>query len=251
METAESANIGNTQRIRYMEVRNALLEDINSGRITDGQKIASEQELCERFKVSRITIRKAVEGLAREGLLEKQPGRGTYARISGMEPSLMSLGGFQTASRFRTGPRRKILEKWFGELSADDSALLGLEPASPAAFLRRLLCDGDVPLAIDATVYPESILHDFLNGVDETTSTFEHMRHEYGRNPSGSHGTLLIGFATAEEADLLQIPMNEPVIRLEKIIGDQDGTPIAVSRLAANPIRVHFVFDAGVPLVHI
>lgn len=245
-QTPDSAD--GIHRSRYVEIRNAILEDIHSGRITDGQKIASESALCERFGVSRITVRRAMEELAREGAVEKRPGIGTFARVSGLEPSLMSLGGFATATRFRDGPRRIILGSWDAEMDTADRIALGLPEGATAGHLHRILADGDMPLALDLTVYPHDVLPGFLDLVDEDVSTYLLMREHFGHRPSGTQGQLKMGFATSDEASLLKLPLNEAVLRIDKVVGDQDGHPIALSKLVVHPLRVHLRFDAGVPL---
>lgn len=62
----------------HVQVRETLAQRIATGVYQVGQMIPSEHELCESFKVSRITIRQALGALATEGLLERHPGRGTF-----------------------------------------------------------------------------------------------------------------------------------------------------------------------------
>lgn len=65
---------------RYLQIKEYLLDEINSGRIGRDEKLPSEKELCELFSVSRITVRKALEGLEESGLLYRVPGRGTFVK---------------------------------------------------------------------------------------------------------------------------------------------------------------------------
>lgn len=66
---------------RYIQIKEYLLEEINSGRIGINERLPSEKELCETFSVSRITVRKALEGLEESGLLYRVPGRGTFVSV--------------------------------------------------------------------------------------------------------------------------------------------------------------------------
>ena len=54
---------------RYIQIKEYLLEEINSGRIGINERLPSEKELCETFSVSRITVRKALEGLEESGCI--------------------------------------------------------------------------------------------------------------------------------------------------------------------------------------
>lgn len=66
--------------IKYRAVRDKIAADIESGKYALGERLPSEKELAENFGVSIITIRQAVELLAREGYVEKVQGSGTFVR---------------------------------------------------------------------------------------------------------------------------------------------------------------------------
>lgn len=59
------------------QIREQLLDEIRSGRIAPGERLPSERTLAERYGVSRVTVREALQGLAVEGIVERNPGRGT------------------------------------------------------------------------------------------------------------------------------------------------------------------------------
>src|ERR1700751_5289679 len=64
------------------EVREGLLQDLPSGKLAPGAKLANENELAEQFAVSRSTIREAVRGLMDAGYLARRHGSGTYVTSS-------------------------------------------------------------------------------------------------------------------------------------------------------------------------
>lgn len=66
--------------IKYREVREKIAREIESGRYALGERLPSEKDLAAKYGVSIITIRQAVELLAREGYLEKVQGSGTFVR---------------------------------------------------------------------------------------------------------------------------------------------------------------------------
>jgi len=228
-----------------MEVRNALLEEMRGGSIHDGEKIPTEPELCARFGVSRITVRRAVKELVSEGALEKRHGVGTFARVSGFAPSLMSLGGFGAARNLRSQARRKVVRAENRQLSKEEAATLNLRTGAEAVFLMRVLLDGELPLAIDRTLYPTEGLPGFLEDFEEEQSTFQYLADKYGRQPSSSEGTLKIGYATAHEAELLGLGGNEALIRVTKMVKDQHEVPLLISRLALHPVRTNLSFAAS------
>ncbi|HYF95296.1 MAG TPA: GntR family transcriptional regulator [Symbiobacteriaceae bacterium] len=78
----------------YTQIKQHLEEEIRSGRLRPGERIPSEAELAQQFKVSRITSKQALVLLAREGLVFRIPGKGSYVSEEVAEP--------------RTGPRRTL-----------------------------------------------------------------------------------------------------------------------------------------------
>lgn len=73
----------------YEQLREYFLRDIQSGKLLPGDKISPEHELADRFRVSRTTIRRALHGLEKEGMILRFPGKGTFIRggSSSVEPS--------------------------------------------------------------------------------------------------------------------------------------------------------------------
>jgi DNA-binding GntR family transcriptional regulator len=68
---------GSAQRARYLEVAEQLLGEIEAGRYEVGSKLPTEAELCDRFGVSRSTIRQALGEIEHAGLVERRQGSGT------------------------------------------------------------------------------------------------------------------------------------------------------------------------------
>ncbi|MBI4254758.1 MAG: GntR family transcriptional regulator, partial [Candidatus Rokubacteria bacterium] len=64
---------------RYLQIADAIRHDLKG----EGERIPSEHALCRRFKVSRPTIRQALDVLVEEGLLYRHAGRGTFSTPSG------------------------------------------------------------------------------------------------------------------------------------------------------------------------
>ncbi len=79
---------------KYLQVREAVLEMIREEGLTTGSLLPSEGELCERFRVSRGTIRRAFDDLTRDGHVSRESGRGTFVAAPRMERPLPELTSF-------------------------------------------------------------------------------------------------------------------------------------------------------------
>ena len=72
--------------LKYQEIRERIRHEIESERYLPDSRLPSENELCQKFKVSRMTIRKALENLRAEGYLYKKQGIGTFIRSANPDP---------------------------------------------------------------------------------------------------------------------------------------------------------------------
>ena len=96
----------------YERVESVLAGDIADGSLPPGTQLPSEDGLVERFKVSRTTVRKAIQNLVEHGLVEVRRGKGTFVTQPTITQELTELTGFvedmQAAGRT---PTARLLDK--------------------------------------------------------------------------------------------------------------------------------------------
>ena len=78
----------------YLQVKNHIQRQIEEGRYADGDKLPSERQLCELFSVSRIPVRKALEMLEAEGLIQSFQGKGSFVKAPKMKSNLVHIQTF-------------------------------------------------------------------------------------------------------------------------------------------------------------
>src|ERR1041385_6034446 len=78
----------------YLQLKNALVADIDSGHYKPHERLMSERELGQKFKVSRMTVRQALTEMIRDGILYTQVGKGTYVNEAKIKQELQALTGF-------------------------------------------------------------------------------------------------------------------------------------------------------------
>ncbi|HWS51684.1 MAG TPA: GntR family transcriptional regulator, partial [Microbacterium sp.] len=78
----------------HEQIRTLLMHEIEDGAYGESGKLPPEPELCARFGVSRITVRRAVADLEEIGLVHRQQGRGTFVTPARDVLGTMSVGGF-------------------------------------------------------------------------------------------------------------------------------------------------------------
>lgn len=147
----------------------ALREQIRRSVYREGEPIPSEDQLCQSFGVSRITVRRAVADLVEEGCLEKRLGRGTFVRQSAAKPR--SRGGSTfTESLAKRAKQTKVAVLEVSRRSPPPHAAtaMGLAEDAQVVYASRLRSISGVPLLfVDSWVMPEyadAITGDALEG---------------------------------------------------------------------------------------
>lgn len=140
--------------LAYLELREALQRQIDSGALAPGQPLPGERELAERHGVSRVTVRKAIEGLVADGLLVQKQGSGTFVGTR-IERPFSHLTSFSDELRARgLEPRTETLSGESGPATPDEAMALNLAPGARVIRLRRLRFGGDQPLALERSTLP-------------------------------------------------------------------------------------------------
>ncbi len=96
----------------YFQIQRALRENIHSGELSEGDALASEEELARTYQVSRTTVRQALHGLKTSGYACSQKGRGTFVTRPKLEKNIMHLMGFTEDMKQRgMVPSSRVLEQ--------------------------------------------------------------------------------------------------------------------------------------------
>ena len=208
---------------RYREIADYLRRLIAASR--PGDRLPSEAALCERFGVSRMTVRQALELLSNERLLVRRRGEGTFAAPR-VVPRLLGSPLSFTESMRRRGLRAssRLLHAGWIEPSPEDRAALGLPMGGRAVVVERLRLADGLPMAIERVVSPPScagILDDDLEG-GSLHDAFERL----GRIPTRAQARVSARRATDIERRLLGLDPDGVVLSERRTIDDQHGIPM-------------------------
>jgi GntR family transcriptional regulator len=213
----------------YMQVAEQLKSEIVLGRLNVGGRVPPESELMEGSDLSRVTIRKALQMLENEGLVERKQGLGTFVR----EPINQELSEVQTITEVLLArgitPSVKVVS--FGVLLPPEHVrrALGLNETTSLILAKRLYLDGNEPLALLHIYLPLSIRKhaEALRKPQlwkETTYTIWEKR--AGVPIRGAAHSIRAGHADKEDAAALQIRRDDPVLILDRVTYAKDGRPL-------------------------
>lgn len=200
----------------YQQITDQILQDINSGKFSVNKRLPTEDEMSQQYKVSRITIRRAVSDLVEQGVVVKRQGKGTFVKTPRMQKSFkvaaLSFTELCQANGRRAGAN--VLEATVCE-PADSEVLnvLGLEKGEKAVRILRLRTADDKPLVIEDNFFP--LEYTYLLGVDLVNqSLYQYLRQERHINIIAGSMTLRIVRASSKHARLLNMPRNTPLLHL-------------------------------------
>src|SRR5215467_9428342 len=142
----------------YERVEFVLAGDIADGSLPPETQLPSEEGLIERFKVSRTTVRKAIQNLVERGLVEVRTGRGTFVTQPKITQELTELTGFvEDMLALGRTPTARLLDKRI--VAADEAVAhhLALTPGTSVVRLRRVRLVDGVAMSFDETYLPREL----------------------------------------------------------------------------------------------
>jgi GntR family transcriptional regulator len=232
---------------QYRRIEQVLRERIS--RLSPGQRLPSDAELREEFGVSRMTARNAMQRLAEEGLVAREPGRGSFVAEPPAHRRANRLLTFSQEMRRRgLRPSSRVLIRVIRPSTADEAARLGLSPTEPIVHLRRLRCADDSPIAIESSILLGACAGAVMTAAVETGSMHEALARGGFILRRGT-GTIIAAAATAEDARLLGIRTGDPLLVERRVIADAHGRRIEAteSRYPADRYALDVRFDVDEP----
>lgn len=211
----------------YIQIDEELRGQIASGELGPLAQVPSETELADRFSVSRMTARKALDRLVGDGMLFRQPGKGTFVAPHKMS-HLASQGlSFSAAMRAQgLACRTEVLEAGLVRAPSNVARALSLTPGSQVVFLRRLRHVDGAPLAIHLSYLPGRL--SALLDMDLSGSLADLMA-AVGARVERAEDRVEAVVATGEEAELLRVPVGAPLVFIHGVAFSAANEPVRYS----------------------
>ncbi|MDK8264384.1 GntR family transcriptional regulator [Pseudomonas sp. SORGH_AS199] len=229
----------------YQRLRDQLAEQIANNRWRPGEAIPTEAALSAEYQLSTGTVRKAIDALVSEGILERQQGRGTFIRRAQFQSSLFRFFRFQTVS---------------GERQVPESRILSIEPvAAPSAVAQALGLPADAlvirivrvrllevkPVLAEEIWLPRQRFQALLE-IDlsrEGPLLYPIYEEVCGQVVASAEETLTAESVNDVHARLLQVPVNSPVIVIERLARDYAGSPLEWRRSRGHAEHFRYSVD--------
>lgn len=221
----------------YVQLMEAIEEDIKSGKYRPGSKIMTEAEMVNHYGVSVITVRKAVGSLVEKGILIRKQGKGTFVSRPKFSRNMKKLQSFSEMCRqMGVVPGAEMLENKLVEADEKTAASLGIERGSKVVSICRLRYADREPVAIEKNYFP--LKYAFLLEANfNDNSLFEYLKEKSGLQVSGSEKLIELCRASAGDAELLKIRKGDPLLFVRSTAFDNHGEPLYAGEQIINGDR--------------
>jgi len=210
----------------YLQIQDVLYGQIRAGELVPGTQIPSELELANLYSVSRMTARRALDGLVSRGIVFRKQGKGTFVAENIMSYGLSTMLSFSGTLRARGHEvTTRVLRQEV--IPAPQSLVQALElPLSSQVIdIRRLRYIDGKPAAIH-TSYMDYRVYATILDVDLTTeSLLAAIERISGTSMAYSRDSVRATFASVEDAALLEMPESSPVLEVEGVTFSESGRP--------------------------
>src|ERR687894_391231 len=198
---------------KYLSVREHLRRRVAA--LPEHTVLPPEPVLCAEYGVSRITLRRAVDGLVADGHLVREQGRGTYVT--------------------RPAIRHEYRESFVHRIAGWSSVMTEQGAQVGTTVLTQRIVPAQPPVTADT--YPRAAEADLSEG-----SLYEFLRREYSADLAHARIVVDVGTAAPDEADLLCVVAGSPLLVVRTTVRDSAGHPLvhSFSRLRPDVSQVEF-----------
>jgi GntR family transcriptional regulator len=216
------ADLNRSPAARYIQLATLFRNRIASGEWPVGSRIPNVDQLAEAFSVARGTMREALGLLERDGLVERLRAKGTFVRKSPIEPRTHNLAlDWRSLS---SAHDHAVIEMLEHRLVKDLPDYVRSEGASGPKYqmMRRLYIRDARPYLL-ARIFIDELLYRRDATRFRKLPALPILRVIAADRLFRAWQTLTIGVADVELAELLQMPLNAPIARVERMAVDHDG----------------------------
>ena len=211
---------------RYLRIADALRARIRASRRGGAERLPSEHALCRQFRVSRMTVRQALDVLCREGLLSRQVGRGTFTSPVPAERRLRVIGSVEDMLALGDETWFKPLERMLTPAPADAAAALRLAPGAPVARFTGIRHGDDGPFQHVTAYVPEAIGRRILEADLSATSVIGTVERELGLAVKYLEQAIEVMRCPRGIARLLAVAAGSPILRFRRTYFTASGEPV-------------------------
>ncbi|KAA9029976.1 GntR family transcriptional regulator [Niallia endozanthoxylica] len=228
----------------YYQLAELIQEEIESGNLQPGDALPSEREFAEKYQISRMTVRQALNLLENNGKLYRIQGKGTFVSEQKIEKHLLGLTSFTEDMTARgLKPSSRLLQFEIIPATLHIANQLYIKEYDPVYEIKRIRLADDVPMALETNYISANLLKGLTEQIINQ-SLYAYMEAQSIIIESASQ-TIESSLAEEMEANFLKVKVGAPVMLIQRNTFLQNGTPVELVKSIYRADRYKFTIQMG------
>ena len=209
----------------YVQLKKIIRRLIETEQLKPGERIPSESELSGQYTMSRVTVRKAIADLVKEGLIFKIQGKGTFVKRLSMPNTSRDMISFTTLCHMQgLTPSSKVIEAKIVKAQKEEQLFFVLPSNSSVVMIKRLRYVNKFPVILETNYFHPTLSYLLTDRLDG--SLYELLKVKYHINPCRGLSTISIHNLTEEESKTMDIPSGTVMLLNKCSVFDENGAPV-------------------------
>lgn len=233
----------------YRQLKHRILQLIATGTLTVGERLPTEQALCEAFGLSRATVRRCFQDLVEEGYVTRRRGRGSVVakpeESSRLDTIYQQVSTSSAIRRSGVRPTSRFLGIRDVPAAGPTARSLGVEDGASLWEINRLRLADERPVVHELAYVPRSLCPHLGESDLEDTSLYQRIAEESGELSSRIEEHVEAIVVDRREARLLQVPQGSAALRIIARSLNAQGRPIeaSIGIARADRLRLEVAYD--------
>jgi len=210
----------------YQQVYDFLVRQIAGGEWGPGESLPSEQALASRLKVSQGTVRKALDALAADSLIERRQGKGTYVAEHTAESALFRFFRLARPGGARAMPTSADETLRRRRARAAECTRLRLDTGAQVYEIDRVRLIDAEPVVIERIVLPTGLFPDLERHTPLPNALYSLYQRSYGLNIVSAEEELRADAARADDCRRLRLQPGAPLLHIERVALSLEGVRV-------------------------
>ena len=216
--------IDKTSRVPlYSQLMDIIIEKIEAS-MKENDQIPSERDICEKYDVSRSTVRQAITELEREGYIYKVHGKGTFVSPKKLSQDLLGFYSFtEEMKKLGRKPMSKVLKFEVICACSKVSRKIRVEEGELVYKFTRLRIADTIPMLVETSYVPYNRFPGIIKENLENEALYDIFKNRFDVNITMAEETFQAVLTNEEEAKNLQIGEESPSLKIERFTYENEA----------------------------
>ncbi|TCS81827.1 GntR family transcriptional regulator [Tepidibacillus fermentans] len=208
----------------YYQLMEIIIDEIESGKLRENDQIPSERELCEKYDISRATVRQAIQELEKEGYLYKQHGKGTFVSPKEFKQDLLHFYSFtEEMKKLGKTPTSRVIKFEVIESDAKIAKKMNISIGDIVYKFIRLRLADQQPMMLETTYLPYQRFPNVKQSDLEQKALYDILTERFNVSFIKAEESFQSVNTRKHEAQLLEYEENRPSMMIERTTFDKIG----------------------------